>query len=446
MKTPRFPRGALETVAAVVILWVIVLGGLALAAGYAIGVTPWNAPDEPAHYNYVKYVATTGQLPELKQGDWNAPLLERLKSAKFPPSESVDAIRYENWQPPLFYVLASPVYNATARFPLEQRVEALRLLSVALSGITVILVFLAVRRIFPGELPLQLAVAGFVAFLPMRSAIAGSINNDALAEMLATLVLLQLLEMVYAGLGPGRAILLGLTLGAVLLTKATIYPFVALALGAAALSLLARSKGTGTRWRLLGIAVGVVLLVAGWWFVRNAMVYGGLDVLGAFRHEQVVVGQPRLERLDAAALSYLGTTLFKSFWGQFGWMGVLIDERLYFILGIVSGVAAFGLALFLWRMLFGKGGLTPQQRASLALMGATVAAVLAELVYYNLTFVQAQGRYLFPAILPIALFFMLGLRELMAMVHAKLLLTASVAGLALLDFICLTRYVIPYFK
>lgn len=446
MKTLQTRWGALETVATVTILWVIVIAGLALAAGYATGVTPWNAPDEPAHYNYVKYVATTGQLPELKQGDWNSVLLDRLKAAKFPPSESVDSIRYESWQPPLFYLLASPIYNATARLPLEQRVVALRLLSVAISGVTVILVFLAVRKIFPGELPLQLAAAGFAAFLPMRSAIAGSIDNDALAEMVSTLILLQLIVIITSGFGTRRAVFLGLTLGVALLTKATIYEFVPLAVVVAALSPLAKGKVGNNRWRLLGIVVGVAALISGWWFVRNAMVYGGVDIFGAIRHEQVVVGQPRQGRLDGAAISYLGTTLFKSSWGQFGWMGVLIDERLYFVLEMVSGVAVFGLALFLRRVLFSKGLLSPEQRASLALMGAAMGLVLAVLAYYNLTFIQTQGRYLFPAILPIALFFVLGLRELIAPVHAKLLLSLSVGGLALLDFVCLTRYVIPYFR
>ena len=427
-------------------LWVIVVAGLALAAGYAVGVTPWNAPDEPAHYNYVKYVATTGQLPVLERGDWNSALLDRLKTAKFPPSESIDSIRYESWQPPLFYLLATPIFHATAKLPLEQRVVALRLLSVAISGVTVILIFVAARKLLTDDLPLQLATAGFAAFLPMRSAIAGSIDNDALAELVSTLILLQLIWIIGSGFGTRRAVFLGATLGAALLTKATIYEFVPLAVVVAALSPVAKGEGGNNRWRLLGITVGVAVLISGWWFVRNAMVYGGVDIFGAIRHEQVVVGQPRQGPLNGAAISYLGTTLFKSFWGQFGWMGVLVDERIYFVLEIVSGLAAFGLLLFLWRVVFSKGLLSPSQRASFALMAAAILAVVAVLAYYNLTFIQAQGRYLFPAILPIALFMILGLRELMASVHAKLLLTLSVGGFALLDFVCLTRYVIPYFR
>ncbi len=437
--------GIWGTLATIAVLWVIVVAGLALAAGYALEVPPWNAPDEPSHYNYVRHIATTGQLPELKSGDWNAELLERLKSAKFPRGESVDSIAYESHQPPAFYLLAAPIYGATSRLSLEERVSSLRILSVALSGVTVVLAFLVVRAIFPQELPLQLAVAGFVAFLPMRSAIAGSINNDALAEMVATALLLLMVTILRTGLRKGKAILLGVLLGVAMLTKMTLYGYLPLALGVALL-FPHQGKGSGGRWRLLGVTVAVALLIGGWWFVRNGLLYGPTDIFGLQRHGQVVVGQPRLEALDRAALTYFGSTLFQSFWGQFGWMGILMEERYYFALYLISGLAAFGLVLFLARAVLGKSPLTPHQKGSLVLMGLALVVVLIQMALYNLTFVQAQGRYLYPALLPIALFFVLGLRELMAPVHARLLLGLSIASLGLLDLICLTRFVLPYFR
>ncbi len=435
-----------QKVATVTILWIIVVAGVALAAGYALGVPPWNAADEPAHYNYVRHVATTGELPELKPGDWNSELLERLKSSKFPSGQSVDSIAYESHQPPAYYLLAAPLYNATARFPLEERVAVLRLLSVVLSGITVLLAFLVVRSIFPEELPLQLAVSAFIAFLPMRSAIAGSISNDALTELVGTLLLLAMVQILRTGFRKGWALLLGLLLGVALLTKMTVYGYVPLALLVALASPRQGKNGGSSRLSLLGLTLAVALLVSGWWFVRNGMLYGTTDLFAQQRHEQVVVGQPRFEQLDAATVGYFTTTLFQSFWGQFGWMGILMDGQLYFVLKLVSALAAFGFVLFLARVILGKGPLTSHQKSSLAMMGLALAVAVAQLILYNLSFVQAQGRYLYPALLPIAIFFVLGLRELMAPLHDRLLLTVSVGSLALLNLVCLTRYVIPYFR
>ncbi|MHB1162863.1 MAG: DUF2142 domain-containing protein [Chloroflexota bacterium] len=445
MKKTRSNGRALQQVAALAALWVIVVAGMALASGYALGVPPWNNPDEPAHYNYVRHVATTGELPELKPGDWDAGLLERLKSSKFPRSESVDSIAYESHQPPAYYLVASPVYSAAARLPLVERVPALRLLSVLLSGITVVLAFLAVRAIFPEETALQLAVAGLIAFLPMRSSVAGSISNDALAEMVATLLLLLMVHVLRTGFRRRQALLLGALLGVALLTKMTVYGYVPLALAVGLLAPRQGKNGGSSRWRLLGLTLLVALLVGGWWFVRNGMLYGPTDLFGLQRHDQVVVGQPRFEQLNLETLDYFATTLFRSFWGQFGWMGILIDQWLYTALKLVSAAAAFGLLLFLARVVLGKSPLSSHQRDSLAVMGLALAVVAAQVVLYNLSFIQAQGRYLYPALLPIALFFVLGLRELMAPIHERLLLTLAIASLALLDFVCLTRYVIPYF-
>jgi hypothetical protein len=158
------------------------------------------------------------------------------------------------------------------------------------------------------------------------------------------------------------------------------------------------------------------------------------------------VGQPRFEHLDAASLSYLATTLFKSFWGQFGWMGILIDERFYFVLELITGLAAFGFVLFLLRVIFVKGQLTPHQKASLGILGAALVVVMAQLAVYNLSFIQAQGRYLYPSLLPIALFYLLGLRELMSPAHSRLLLVLSVGSIGLLNLVCLLLYVLPFFR
>ena len=70
----------------------------------------WQAPDEPAHYNYIRYLAETGRFPVLQMGDYPHDYLEEIKSRRFPPDLSIDPIRYEYHQPPLYYSLAAPVY------------------------------------------------------------------------------------------------------------------------------------------------------------------------------------------------------------------------------------------------------------------------------------------------------------------------------------------------
>ena len=82
---------------------------------YAALTPAWQVPDEPAHYNFIKHIAQTGSLPELKKGDYDQNYLARLTGEKFPPDLSVDSVRYESWQPPLYYILATPYLSHLQR-------------------------------------------------------------------------------------------------------------------------------------------------------------------------------------------------------------------------------------------------------------------------------------------------------------------------------------------
>ena len=92
------------------------------------------------------------------------------------------------------------------------------------------------------------------------------------------------------------------------------------------------------------------MLVALPWYLRNVSLYGGLDLLGLGRHDEVVVGQLRTAELlaDVGWATYLqrfATTTFHSFWGQFGWMAVPMDGRTYLLLTLLTLLALGGLAV-----------------------------------------------------------------------------------------------------
>jgi hypothetical protein len=139
------------------------------------------------------------------------------------------------------------------------------------------------------------------------------------------------------------------------------------------------------------------------WFVRNALEYGGLDVLGLQQHTRVVAGQPRTSEMIAEngalpmAWAFLKTT-FRSFWGQFGWMAVPMDGRVYDLLWLFGIAAGLG---FIFGLVEAReqGTLSP----SIVLLACSGLLTLATYLGYNLGFYQAQGRYLFPALIPIGL-------------------------------------------
>jgi hypothetical protein len=208
---------------------------------------------------------------------------------------------------------------------------------------------------------------------------------------------------------------------------------------------LARGQGRALKkafgFKPLLLVFALALVISGWWFIRNLWVYGDTDLFGLRRHDLVVAAQPRTGEFDLAAAKNFAFVSFKSFWAQFGWMGVPADERTYAVLGLVSAVAGLGLILFLLRALADRQLLSWHQRASLTLLGATLILVLLEMFLYNLRYLQPQGRYLFPAIFPIGVFFTLGVRELARERYAQLVFSLLFAGLFLLNLLFLTRLI-----
>lgn len=430
------------------VLWILICVYAILGVAYAVRTPLWQAPDEPAHFNYVRSIAEGHGLPVLQPGDYDFDYLERLKAAKFPRELSIDALRYESHQPPLYYLLASPLYMASRQLPIEGLVLVLRLLSVFLGCLLLLLAYAVARRVFPNDGLIALSIAAFIALLPQHLAMSAAINNDTLVEVVISAILLLLVREVTPPrkskvAQPVRTTLaLGFLLGLALLTKTTAYTaLIIIPVGL----LLARSPrsqrggwGIGKRLLLIG---AVALVVAGWWFARNAAVYGPADPLGLRRHDLVVTGQPLTGTFDLATAWSFAAVTFKSFWAQFGWMGLPADERTYTLLGTLSAVAGLGLILFVARAVKERGALTPQQKSSLSLLGLALLLTLLGMLAYNLRFLQPQGRYLFPAILPIAVSFTLGLREFLSPRYAALAFTLVYAGLVLLNLIFLARLI-----
>ncbi len=118
-----------------------------------------------AHYNYVRFVATTGGIPVLQMGDYPHGYMEEIKSPEFPPDLSIDPIRYEFHQPPLYYALLAPIYALVrgALLPLRLALGAAGAGRGA-AGIC------DCPRVILKRAALALGAAAFVAFLPQHLA------------------------------------------------------------------------------------------------------------------------------------------------------------------------------------------------------------------------------------------------------------------------------------
>jgi 4-amino-4-deoxy-L-arabinose transferase-like glycosyltransferase len=315
-------------------------------------------------------------------------------------------------------LLQSIVYRVS-----DGDLETMRLFSAIIGAGVIICSWAIARQLFPNQAWLGISAAALIAFIPQRLAIMAGVSNDSLSELMGGLVLLGVTF--YLTQKPPHlkiAFLIGLLVGLTFLTKTTVY-FVA---GIAGLAILLRWRQE--KWslkkalpQLFAFAVPALLLGTIWW-VHGIQTYGGTDILGLQRHDEVVVGQLRTEdyiekELGGSQQTYWGNlteTTFHSFWGQFGWMALPMPARIYQFILLMSAIVVLGIGLQGWQSQGWKN-----QRGILVLFGIGTILVFAQFLIYNRTFVQFQGRYLYPALIPLALATALGLNG-WAMLGARL--------------------------
>ena len=281
------------------------------------------------------------------------------------------------------------------------------------------------------------------------------VSNDSLAELVAAGTLLTVIYYLTSENNQSRHVfIMGLLVGVAFLTKTTVYYVSAIA------GLAILIKWWQHRWtfsvaiRQIAVFLTPALLLGAIWWIHGLQTYGGTDFLGLERHDEIVIGQPRTDdyinnQLGGSQRLYwenLTETTFHSFWGQFGWMALPFQPRIYQILLVVITLLFIGTFLYA----FGEkwfSNLTIPQRQSLILFSLAIVLVFAQFLIYNQTFVQFQGRYLYPALIPIALIVAIGLSgwaNLLAPIqpNAKWLPVVFALGMVVFAWYALERVVI----
>lgn len=440
------PQSNLEKI----LLLLIFSGYLVVGTLFAIRTPDWQAPDEPAHYNYIAQVVTNGCCPMIEDGDWQSDYQLELTTVKFAPDylDRLDTIQYEDHQPPLYYLLSSVVFSLT-----NGSLTALRIFSMLLGAVVVGLAYVIGKRVFPHQPQIALGAMALVAFHPQHLMMITSVNNDALGEVVIAVSILWMIRYLQTANIPVWQ--LGLIMAIGLMTKTTTYFLAAVIPLAILLKWHMQKQSLPMLIRSWAIFLMVAVGIGGLWWLRNLGVYGFPDFLGLRAHDAVVADQMRTAEYittngsDVYWREMLRVT-FNSFWGQFGWMAVPLD-------GVFSGWIYRGFALL---MGIGISGLfvarfkrqspddnSPEDRRIhlnvwIILTVIVILAVLAYL-YYNSEFLQWQGRYMFPGLIPFALMLVYGLDAWRNLILSRWLTPLALLGLSLLDVYLLLYVIVP---
>lgn len=393
--------------------WVLLVAVYLSLAVYHSAVNPvCETSDEYWHAGFVVHLARGGGLPVQQSGEqtiW----------------------RQEGSQPPLYYwleaqvahVLGLPVGNfeqvcprnphanlgnATQvgnrnltlhgpwqAFPWQGSVLTLhvwRFVSVLFGALVVVGTYQFAHTLFPTRPNWALGAGLLVALNPMFLFITGGVTNDALTNALAALTLWHLAHVWRQGLSARDTVIGGLLLGMAALSKLSGLILWPLAAGVYVTAAWRR----GRQQPLGGVAIpfALAVLLSGWWYARNWMLYRdptGLNVMLDIVGRRSATWQDLLGEWEGFR---------RSFWGVFGGMNVLMPPFFYAFLDAWSAAALIGFLFYVtrrardraWGEILVWGGGT-----------AYIAMVFAGLIRWTMQTLASQGRLLFPALPVIAL-------------------------------------------
>lgn len=306
----------MSTRSAVVLL---ALGYLWVGIAHIAFLPPWEGNDEAGHYSYLQQVADTLSIPRQDSARLSEDVEHYFTIAPAPydypggityktffrqpaekrslakniihnrpelPRHYTDGVGYQHeaQHPPLYYVILSPVYLATAHWSLGSQLFLLRLFSYLFAWLALIIGLYANAKIkctafgsYPEKSALFpiMGVAVWPILFPAWFPEFARIGNDSLCALLMSLIWLTTIIIINGKLSFTLSIILGILLGLGCLTKVFYLP---VAFGLLSFLCLhrwkyARFKSKGTYCNL-SIIFMLIFAIAGWWYFMNWYQFG----------------------------------------------------------------------------------------------------------------------------------------------------------------------------
>jgi 4-amino-4-deoxy-L-arabinose transferase-like glycosyltransferase len=411
-------RSKLERVVRAPLLRLAVLYIL-IGTVYAVSTPLFEKPDEDGHYGYILYLREHHALPPLSF------------SEGFPS---------EYKQPPLYYAIASiltgwlpgvaeperllatnpymdfsvPGYrndnrNVFLHPPhMTPLILGARLVSLLFGLGTMITTYFLALQLFAKSSLVPIAAAAVTAFQPQFIYMATAVNNDVAIALFGTLALAILIYRLQRGNFAHFAVVMGSVLGLASITKVSGLIFFPLT-GFGLLFIHGGFRRTFFRDGL--IIVGIALLIGGWWYARNALVYD--DPLSIGVH---TLGDTTARSLDNR-IGYDLLSIEHTFWANPSrtFVSEIWLDRVLVWWGRTSlGLLLLGLLL---RNRLGQIHSTSRlafyavhgtRQAWILLLSWAATFPLLLVTYWTKDAAWAYGRLLFPAIAPIGLLLILG--------------------------------------
>ncbi|MCI0478835.1 MAG: phospholipid carrier-dependent glycosyltransferase, partial [Anaerolineales bacterium] len=257
---------------------------------------------------------------------------------------------------------------------------------------------------------LAASAGAVVAFVPQFLFVSSAVSNDSTIVATSAFVLWLILRLLDDRRQPttddGRrsAVILGVACGLAALAKVSGLGLGALAVLVFVWQFLRQPAIENRKPRILSrvlLFTFAFLLVAGWWYARNLILYG--ELTGTARMSEIF--HLRAAPMPFDQLLVQLREVWETFWVGFGWGNIRTHPLIYNVIQVFVALGVIGWVLGIRNSKFAI------QNSRFAILFLWLALMFAALIYWMQTTQAPHGRLFFPALLALAVLLVSGLAQ-----------------------------------
>ncbi|HLC38592.1 MAG TPA: glycosyltransferase family 39 protein [Patescibacteria group bacterium] len=462
-----------------ILLFLIIIKGVVWA-----GLVPvWQGWDENYHYKYIEYIAEKNTLPPqdklfTSQEDQivnklisNAPIRQTPKFSQTQtgigenllnqninraPASPITAFSAQSY-PPLYYLMGAGIYKIFYSTNFLVRFFAIRILLIFLGILTVWLSYKIAFEVSENKL-FSFTVATLVSFQPLFTLMSSTINNDNLLNLAFVWLTYLGIRELKSQSSTKSALWIGIATSLGILAKPQAAIMIPILIFIYLINFVRKRNNFKNSLKYLAIALGIIFLTTGWWLIRNKIIYHGW-----FGYQASGTTDTQFAHLSIwEYLKFIyGTRLrfvLGYFWAQFAWTNNVVDNIYQNSLNWLVKLSFVGTIIYFVTSLYKKcvkkiKTNNPFIKNLYLYIFLAANLIILDLFYVYLFYNRlvttakyifpAQGRYYFPVLGILAIFFIIGIQTwLPKKYHPSLYLFLSL-GIIFYNFICLFQYIIP---
>ena len=375
---------------------------------------PYNScPDEKMKWDICKYIAEHNSIPDGRD--------ESIR-------DSIWGISYA-FQPILTYMICAVFVKIASIFTTQQfvLVVAARLVSTISMTLTIYFVIRIANKLFKDKGIYKYLFIIFIAFQPITAFLASYINNDSTAILAISMIIYLWILGLESNWKIKHCILLGGAVGFCALTYYNAYGYILCSVLICLSSAVLNKMGAKEIAKKALIVASVAFAVAGWWFVRNAIIYDG-DILGTktqneygnkYALEQYKPSVRKTPENSNESIWHMldedawANTTAKSFVGIFGYHSILMSNKIYYSYLGLWLIGGLGCLLKFKDLFIYKKEEKSKYILNYIFVIAIIIPILLSIIYSYTSDFQPQGRYIMGIIIPFVYFVVNGIQTML---------------------------------